>query len=384
MTLRSLCIVGLDDYPMLADAPAGEPQKPINGESVQHVLLARAWRDMGVDVSLVVYADERPLPTEVDGIRVIPAYRPNAGIPLLRFFHPRVSQLLSALKQANADVYYQSPSGMQTGITAWFCRQHGRRFIYRVASDANCIPGKQLIRHWRDRKLYEYGLKNADLLAVQTDYQKRLLMQNYQRNGEVVPMAVEAPTPGPASTKDIDVLWVSNFRSVKRPDRALQVASELPHLKFALVGGPLAGAEEYYEKIIAQARALPNVTCLGGMAYNEVGTVFDRAKVLLNTSEVEGFPNTFLQAWIRGLPVVTFFDPDNLVRLRHLGKAVTTHKEMVSALRRMLEDEGARRMAGERARAFALAGFAGHAVARRYLELLAGTAQTVLRNGTSG
>jgi glycosyltransferase involved in cell wall biosynthesis len=387
MTIHRICIVGLDDYPVLARAQTGEHQQPTNGESVQHVLLARAWRDLGVQVSLVVYGSDRPLPQEVDDIRVIPAYRPNAGIPVLRFAYPRTTGLLAALRQADADVYYQSPSGMQTGITAWFCRRHARRFIYRVASDVNCIPGKQLIRHWRDRKLYEYGLKHADLLAVQTDYQRNLLRQNYGLSSEVVNMAVERTAEPPEHShapKDIDVLWVSNFRSVKRPESALQLAQQLPHLSFTLVGGPLAGAEGYYESIMARARELPNVTCLGGVPYSEVGRIFDRAHVLLNTSEVEGFPNTFLQAWIRGMPVVTFFDPDNLVRLRRLGKTVVSLDEAARALQSLLQDQTSRLAMGARARSFALTGFAADAVARQYLELLEGPSQLTLRDGTTG
>jgi hypothetical protein len=39
-----ICIVGLDDYPQLAKLKSA---KYVGGESVQHVLLARAWRKLG-------------------------------------------------------------------------------------------------------------------------------------------------------------------------------------------------------------------------------------------------------------------------------------------------------------------------------------------------
>ena len=45
--------------------------------------------------------------------------------------------------------------------------------------------------------------------------------------------------------------------------------------------------------------ALPNVTMLGPVRYRDTGALFDRARIFLNTSSIEGFPNTFLQAWIR-------------------------------------------------------------------------------------
>ena len=69
--------------------------------------------------------------------------------------------------------------------------------------------------------------------------------------------------------KDIDVLWTANFRPVKRPEVALELARRLPHLKFALAGGRLRRNEEYFDRLMAAARELPNVTCLGAVPYSE-------------------------------------------------------------------------------------------------------------------
>lgn len=376
-----ICIVGLDDYAQLANL---KDAKYVGGESVQHVLLARAWRDLGHEVSMIVHDLGQGRNTYVEGIRALAPYARDEGLPVLRFAHPRLTGMIGAMREIDADVYYQSPAGAATGITAWFCRRHGKRFIMRVASDLACIPGKQLIRFWRDRKIYEYGVRNADLIVAQSEQQRTLLQQNYGVKSEVLDMAVEMPS-GPQPEKDIDVLWVANFRPVKRPEVVLDLARRLPKVRFTMAGGALPGAEDYYQEMRNAASELPNVTFPGAVPYADVGAYFSRARIFLNTSQIEGFPNTFLQAWVRNVPVVTFFDPDSLVKQRQLGRTAANFDDMVDAIQSLLNDDGERRRAGERARTYAVAQFGATHIASRYLEMLAAQdAPQTLRYGTSG
>lgn len=366
MSVRKICIVGLDSYGMLSGD--GDLQHG-GGESVQHVLLARAWRDLGYDVSIIVH-DEGQGPTRVhDGITAIAAHRREAGIPGLRFIHPRATRVVGAMADADADVYYQSPAGAFTGITAWFCRTAKRRFVFRVASDSDCEKVHARIRFWRDRKLYDFGLRRADVRAAQTESQAQMLRRNHGLDSSVVNMIVEQPRPTNDAKKDIDVLWLCNLRRLKRPELALELARHLPKLNFTLAGGPMPGGRTYYDDVAAAAARLPNVTMLGPVPYSGTAALFDRAKVFLNTSSVEGFPNTFLQAWIRGVPVVSFFDPDGLVRRMQLGRVATSVDEMRDALRELLEVDGYREHIGQQAREFARREYTS-GVATRYLELL--------------
>jgi glycosyltransferase involved in cell wall biosynthesis len=360
--------------------------KYIGGETVQHVLLARAWRDQGHEVSMIVFDDGQGARRVVDGITLIAAHTRNGGLPGLKFFHPRSSKLFSALMAADADIYYQSPAGAYTGVVAWFCRMNGRKFIFRVASDSDCEKEHGRLELWRDRKLYDYGLKRADLVAVQTEVQAKMLRDNHDLDSKVVNMLVEAPRRGGAPVeKDIDVLWLSNLRSLKRPEMVLELARQLPQVRFTLAGGPCPHpwGYTYYDDVKAAAARLPNVSMPGGVRYTESGEWFDRARVFLNTSSIEGFPNTFLQAWIRGVPVVSFFDPDGLIRRLQLGHVATSLDDLRESIRGLLEVDVYRENIGRRARDFVAREFTS-AAASRYIELLEATPVRVRMGAADG
>lgn len=367
MILRKICILGLEDYAMLTGDPSFGH---IGGESVQHVLLARAWRDLGLEVSIIVCDHGQPAVADIEGIRAVAAYRADAGLPALRFF-TRVASVVRAMQSVDADAYYQSPAGMLTGVAAWFARRRGKKAVVRIASDLGCIPGAQPMVYSRDRRMYEYGLRRASLIAAQTHRQQQLLQQHYGLKSEIVNMLVEVPPLSTVRQRDIDVLWVGNLRRVKRPEIVFELARALPERRFVVAGGPLPRQQEYFDRIESQARDLPNVEMLGAVSYDEVGPLFERAKVHINTSSAEGFPNTFLQAWVRRVPVVSFFDPDRLIERRGFGKRCRDIEEMISALDELLGNTALRDEIGTRARTFVESEFSPRAIAARYLELLA-------------
>lgn len=362
MARTRICIIGLDDYGMLTGE---KTTQYIGGESVQHVLLARAWHQLGMDVSIIVYDHGQPQTQEIDGIRMLAACGRRDGIPGLRFAHPLTTSLIASMRRADADIYYQSLAGYITGVTAWFCRRHAKRFVFRISSDAYCIPGRQLISSYRDRKVYEYGLRRADLILAQTQYQRHLLRTHYALDSELAHLVAETPA-GAKGSKDIDVLWVANFRPVKRPELVIDLARRLPHLRFVVAG---AGRPDSVQRMRAAGQELPNLSYVGPIAYDAIGSYFDRARVFLNTSSLEGFPNTFLQAWIRGVPVVTFFDPDGLVARERLGLVARDLDEMTRHLQVLSTQPSLRDQLAERAARYASDHHAANAAARGYLEL---------------
>jgi len=320
-----VCFIGLDNLPVLA--PEFNAYG-VGGEQVQHTLLAKALARRGHDVSMVVYDYGQPDRARWDGVTTYKAYRADSGLPMVRFVHPRWTGVWSALKRADADVYYASCAGMHLGLLAMFCRKENRRFVFRIAHDSDCDPDNLLIKYWRDRRLYEYGLRRASGILAQSEQQQRALMKNYGLQSDLADMLVEAPKSQPA--RDVDVLWVNNLRPFKRPDLFLELARRLPRYRFHMVGGKQPGHEDLYDEISVQAREIPNLEFHGPVPYHDIGPLYARARVFVNTSDSEGFPNSYLQAWVRGTPVLAFFDPDGVIRRRGLGDAVESIDRMAA------------------------------------------------------
>ena len=339
---------------------------------MQQTLLSMAFVQLGYEASIVDKDFGQPDGEVINNIRVWKTFSESEGIPVFRFLYPRLTSILQALRKADADVYYQSCAGMLTGVVSWFCKRYNRKFIFRTAHDTDCLPDRQLIRFWRDKKLYEYGLKRADIIAVQGVNQQRLLHHNYGLRGVPVNMAVEIPNHEVTAKKEIDVLWVNNMRPFKRPELAIDLAKYLSDCRFVMIGGPFSGLDSYYESIRQEAQKVANLDFVGPVPYREINDYFLKASVFVNTSETEGYPNSFLQAWVRGVPVVSFFDPDHLITTNDLGRVPLNLDDMAQYVYELLKDDSSRTFMGEKARAFAAKRYSPINVAREYVRLIDG------------
>jgi glycosyltransferase involved in cell wall biosynthesis len=349
-TSPSICFVGLANLPVLAREYGSHG---VGGAELQQTLLAKALAAQGYDVSMVVADYGQPDGAAWDGIRTYKAYRPQAGIPVLRFIHPRWTGLWAAMKRARADIYYTSCAGALLGQVVLFARLHGAKVIFRIASNSDCDPAALLIRYWRDKRLYRYGLRRADLVLAQTPGQQQALLKNFRRESRVVASMTDTNGRRPGfEERDISVLWVGNIRALKRPELLLEAARKLPALRFHIIGGPMPCSENLYEQVRAAALQLPNVHFHGPIPYQEVGTFYERARVFVGTSEIEGFPNTYLQAWGRGTPVVAFLDPEHLIARNGMGRAVTSVAQMCAQIVALSDDRQAWEIASQRSREY--------------------------------
>ena len=72
---------------------------------------------------------------------------------------------------------------------------------------------------------------------------------------------------------------------------------------------------------------------------HEIVGHFDAARVFVNTSDYEGFPNTFLQSWSRWIPTVSFFDTGSTLNGKPVVNVAGTMDEMAGAVGRLMQDD---------------------------------------------
>ena len=318
----SVCFVAPHIWPVFS----GDPRiGVVGGAEVQQATIARLLAADGFRVSMVTLDYGQPDAVVLDGVAVHKAFAPDAGLPLLRFLHPRMSSMLRAMRAADADVYYYRSASMWAGVMAEFARRHGRRSIYAGASDRDFAPGTGgQIRYARDCWLFGHAMRTVDRVVVQNLQQQAACRATFGRESTFIPSCYQLPAGSPPRNRADDlVLWVGTIQPHKRPERLLELARRLPRRRFVMIGGPMPAHPEFYDSIRRQAAGLANLEFKGFLPLAEVEPWFDRARVHVLTSRFEGMPNVFLQAWARGVPTVASID----VGARLDGEAVYPHFE---------------------------------------------------------
>lgn len=274
--------------------------------------------------------------------------------------------LYRALQAFRPDVIYQRVACAYTGVAACYARRHGARMIWHVAHDADVQPGGRRggrgspVR-WLERQLVEYGLRHATHIVTQTGDQARMLQLNYGRVADaVVPNFHPLPAGVSSKTGPLTVVWIANLKPWKQPDAFVRLARRLADLgdaRFVMVGAaPKGGTDEAWgAEVIEAARATPNLSYVGQLSQEQVNELLEQAHVFVNTSRSEGFANTFIQAWMRRVPVVSLHvNPDGIFDREDVGSFAGDEATLASAVRLLLTDATRRDAQASHAREYAI------------------------------
>ena len=329
-----ICFVSPNIYPLLSCRYEIER---IGGAELQQAFIGKALSNIGYDVSYITSDFNQPEIEVLEGIKVYKTFKEHEGIPVFRFFYPRLLKIWKALIKANADVYYVRTASFLTGILSIFCGIYQKAFVFSAGHDTDFIPDQIKIRISRDKLLYKYGLRRAHAILTQSDFQKRLLWENFGLKGIVIrnidPGIVnELPT-----SKRRFILWVSTIRQFKNPMRFVRLAQAIPEEEFVMIGGPNNFDLNLYKKVEKESLRIENLSFLGFQSYQKTEEYFNKCKIFINTSDAEGFPNTFLQAWRRGIPVVSYVNPDNVITTKKLGLVVKSERDLKEAVHSLID-----------------------------------------------
>jgi len=236
------------------------------------------------------------------------------GVTLHRAYplHPRrhplqpIKHLLilwNAMRWADADVYVHRGSPRNAAFVYLIARSLRKRWVYNLANDANIQHRPESLPR-TIRRLYYHALANADGIIAQTPKQQTLLERHHGVSSAVVPNGYPTVPSRPPFEDREYVLWVGSLdKSQKRPHLLLDLAEQIPNVSFRLAG-PCEDESEYQRTVRNRAEQMDNVEYLGTVPPSEIHRQYERALALVTTSAHEGFPNTLLEAWRYGTPVV--------------------------------------------------------------------------------
>jgi glycosyltransferase involved in cell wall biosynthesis len=357
-----ICFVAPNAFPVLA---GDRINRVVGGAEVQQSLLAREFAARGHRTSMICMDFGQPDGLVVDGVTVYKMHSLHAGLPVLRFIHPRMTSLWSAMRRARASVYYQRGAGALTGQVVAFARRQGAATLFAGAHEDDFDPALPQIPFARDRAICRWGTRHVDAIVTQTDQQQEACRQVLQRESSVIRSC--GSSGGAPGRRDGPVLWVGRVIPWKRPLDVVEIARRNPKLRFKIVGD---GDQDLMARLRAAAAELDNLEVVGFVPFVDVGACFDGASALINTSISEGFPNTFLQAWSRGIPSLSYFDPRTQIDGRRVGEVHETIDALALAVGELCGDPVRWQLAAADARSFAEQNFAVERAVDAYERLI--------------
>ena len=281
---------------------------------------------------------------------------------LLKSFFPilMIKRIYRELKIIRPDIIYQNVGGIHTGIAAFYARRHKCKFLWHAASDDDIIPQtrwsfRQIMLMGLSRLFLNYGIKNSDMIALQTQHQAKLLKKRFGIVcSNFIPIGHPLPSYNPDKNKPIKVIWVANIKPLKRPEVFVKLAKRFSHRKdisFIMIGRP--GWGKWFSDLLSKINKMENIRYLGKIDQNEVNRHLNQSHVLVNTSIYEGFSNTFVQAWMRRVPVISLIvDPDNIITKNKLGFKSETMEQLISDLSKLIDNDYLREVMGNNAQKY--------------------------------
>lgn len=306
------------------------------GAEVESFLLASLFHELGHEVHVLLEAAPTADFRTTEGLHVH-GLNCRGTSPMRR----RVA-LWRRLSRLNPDLCFSKNVTEHTAIVGLWCRLYRKRFVYRAANQRDIDLAQGGHRHgWRQSLYHVLTMAGATRIVAQTAAQEQAFQRRFGVDRvSLIPNFIDGAQRADLPFRErARILWVGHLTAVKGPERVLELAARLPDLPFRMIA--TAADTPFSRSLRARIPSRPNVELVENVPYPEMQGHFDRARVLLNTSRSEGFPNAFLQAMRAGLPLATSgLDPGGLIEAG-LGVAEADPERLAAALGRLHDDEQA-------------------------------------------
>jgi glycosyltransferase involved in cell wall biosynthesis len=302
----SVCFVSLSAYGYFD--PSSYSQTGAGGAQRQLYLISKEISD-DYDIHFIV-GDYGQADTEnFDDITLHKSFRP-VGSSLKKPIE--ALKLFNTMKNVNADVYISRYAPYKSIVIYIIAKIIGKKFVINIANDKS-VKNLQRFSPYL-RRIYRHTLINSNKIIVQTNYQQQRLKEFAGVKSSVVPNGYTKTDVSIGYKNRSCFIWVGRLhQEQKRPNLFVELAKRVPEANFLLIG--TRGTEQYREYLKKEITSIENMDYKFDVDPNKIHQYYQQSIALVNTSRYEGFPNTFLEAWRVGTPVLGLdVNPDRFLQ----------------------------------------------------------------------
>ena len=144
---------------------------------------------------------------------------------------------------------------METGIVGTFSRLSRRQFIYSSSSElefTGAVP-----EHTRERLAFQFGVRLAHRIVVQTRTQRDLVRSTFDRDATIIPNFCET---APLEKRQPEAfLWIGRIVWYKDPLAYVALAEQTPEAQFWMLAPEPRQPSELQAAVWEAATRLPNL-----------------------------------------------------------------------------------------------------------------------------
>jgi len=319
--------------------------RPVNtgGACSLQYNLGKGLQEIGYEVAFLVYRGAKENIVNSQGFDLIETYDKNAYRNRFDWLLRVAPGVLKGIRKYRPDVVVQSGAGTITGVISLLARIVRKPFIFMAVSDWEADGAFLSEAPFFEKTSFHYGLKYAQHIIAQNEYQKEHFKKKEGKDSTIIRTAYNMSYPDFRPSDRVTnpyVLWSGNFRPAKGIDRLFRIAKSAPDILFKITGKQIY-QDPAFDSLLEELFSLPNVEMMGYLFFADLCEVFHGASIFLNTSEREGFPTTFIDAWYYGLSVVTVkYDPDHLISDNNLGYVCKAEGDVPVVIRQLIAHNG--------------------------------------------
>lgn len=335
-------------------------QQAMGGAELQISFLAKYLSKLDFEIHFI-YEDKGSRIENREGFILHPMTKINHKNNIGKLWFLYYYKIKKLLNNIQPDIIYTRTFKSWSGIASKYAKKNKVIHLWALACDNDLrqrVNAKSVRKPFNiiELEINRNAFKNASNILTQNNVQTHELLKRYKRNGiKVLQMGSLVDSSDTIKPKnDINIVWIANLKPAKRPEIFLNLVDELstyPNCKFSMIGRP---ADKYQLTIDKLSKKVKNFKFLGELSNKKVNELLCQSHILVNTSYVEGFSNTFIQAWMRRVVVLTMSsNPDEILTNQKIGYVCPRTADLKEKIKLLINNNDLRKSMANKAFSYA-------------------------------